>query len=174
MSHRVWEALDCLCHEKHTQKAQSWEMSIRGIASTVGGVYLSFSSVRKGWNDLLPLHSSQGGWALWVSVQASPRSATVEEQHLSITAKAYCVLGFKWIWIHFSHTVRVSSRRGGGSTQLISLNSTSIMADVSMCFRTNERKPSFRRRKVSTWTHQSEGKCNTNLEKQHPISINVS
>lgn len=136
-------------------------MSLGGTVSTVGGVYPSFSLVRKGWNDLLPLHPSQGEWALWVSVQASPHLATVEEQHLIRTAKAYCVLGFKWIWVHLSHTVRVSSRRGGGSTQLISLNSTSIMADVSICFRTKERKPSFRRRKVSTWTHQNEG------ERQH-------
>lgn len=121
----------------------------------------------------LPLHPSQGEWALWVAVQASPRSATEEEQVIR-TAKANCALCFKWIWVHLSHTVRVSSRRGGGSTQLMSLNSTSIMADVSICFRTKERKPSFRRRKVSTWTHQSEEKCDTNLVKQQLISVNVT
>lgn len=58
----------------------------------------------------------------------------------------FCVL-----WMQCSLTVWTSYRSWAGSTQLISRKRRSIMAEVSICFKTNEINPSFFLRKVTVW-----------------------
>lgn len=70
MSHRVWDALDCLCHGTACTK--------RSVMGNVYWrhceyyVYLSFPSIRKGWNSLfLFTSSSLSGWISSMSLWAS-------------------------------------------------------------------------------------------------------
>lgn len=106
-----------------------------------------------------PTSSSLSGWMSSMSLCASFSSFShcLEKKTSHYNRERYLCEMFRntSVCVRLYRTVRVSSRRGGGSTQLMSLRSTSIMADVSICFRTRERNPSFRRRKLSTWRAQS-------------------
>lgn len=164
MSHKVWDALDCLC-ERNT-KAYKLSISEGQQQYSLSHKWVTHLS-KNTWDVILPLHLSQGEWALRASVQASLHLATVGKNIILELQTISLIYVYKYeMWVNLFHTVSVSSRSGGGSTQLISLRSTSIMADVSICFRTRERNPSFRRRKLSTWAkqrkhhkHNTENKC---------------
>lgn len=81
MSHKVWEALDCLCERKNTH---AWILIL---------VNCEFCFIEKYWIALLPLHLSQGGWALSISGPASLHSATVEGKKWHYNSAQYqCVV----------------------------------------------------------------------------------